>query len=123
MNRIIKEFGVAGILVAVCMAGAMAAAAGTAVDTTAVCGLVVELEKVFQIMRTLAFVGAAFSIAGWAWGYISKGDAGMDDLKKKGTGLLVGFILLFGMGFIFQFLGSTTGHKALGCATFATWGN
>jgi hypothetical protein len=73
------------------------------------CILILQMMPVFRTLRTLAFVGAAFMIAGWAWGYISKGEAKMDDLKKQGIGLLVGFTLLFGIGIVLQFLGPVTG--------------
>jgi len=76
------------------------------------CVLIANMRGVFNTLRTLAFVGAAFCIAGWAWGYISKGDAGMDDLKKKGIGLLVGFTLLFGIGIVLQFVGPISGCAA-----------
>ena len=77
-----------------------------------------DLRGVFNMLRTFCFIGAAFIIAGWAWGYISKGagkDGAMEDLKTKGTGLLIGFILLFSVGLILQFLVSASGGKALGC--------
>ena len=68
------------------------------------CDLIEELGDVFRILRTFAFIGAAFFIAGWAWDYIAKGEAKMDDIKKKGTGLLVGFVLLFVVGLILNFI-------------------
>ena len=39
------------------------------------CDLIKSLKGVFGLLRTLAFVGAAFYIAGWAWKYISSGEA------------------------------------------------
>ncbi len=76
------------------------------------CVLINNMKPVFNTLRTLAFVGAAFCIAGWAWTYISAGEAKMDDLKKKGIGLLVGFTLLFSVGIVLQFLGPITGCVA-----------
>lgn len=110
MKGILKKFGFAGIIV---LAGAGTALAAT--DTSGLCGLIVQMQGVFKILRTLAFVGAAFFIAQWAWGYISKGDVEMKDLQAKGTGLLVGFVLLFGIGFVLQFLMSSAGMNVLGC--------
>jgi hypothetical protein len=78
------------------------------------CILINSMQDVFRTLRTLAFVGAAFCIAGWAWGYIKGGDAGIDDLKKKGIGLLVGFTLLFGIGVVLQFLPGIAGCAATG---------
>lgn len=78
------------------------------------CVLIASMQSVFKTLRTLAFVGAAFFIAGWAWGFISKGDAPTEDLKKKGTGLLVGFTLLFSIGTVLSFLGPITGCVVTG---------
>ena len=68
------------------------------------CALIGKMQDVFRLLRVLAFVGAGFYMAGWAWDYISKGEAIMDDMKKKGIGLLVGFTLLFAIGVILSFL-------------------
>ena len=96
---------------------AMAATpAMAAPNTNGLCTLIQQMQGVFNILRTLAFVGAAFVIAGWAWGYISKGEVKMDDLKNKGTGMLVGFILLFGIGVVLTFFMSQGGQGVLGCA-------
>ena len=48
------------------------------------CDLIGSLKDVFKILRTLAFIGAAFYIAGWAWDFIKAGEAKVDDVKKKG---------------------------------------
>lgn len=65
----------------------------------AVCDLLVQFGAVFRILRTLAFVGAGFIIAGWAWGWISGGKGPeVKDVKEKGIGLLIGFGVLFGLG-------------------------
>jgi hypothetical protein len=101
MNKI--SFALVGV-----MASAPAFADG-------LCDLLVELKKVFSVLRTAAFIGAAFYIAGWAWGYISSGKAEMKDVKEKGIGLLVGFALLFMVGVILSFLLSSTGQHSLGC--------
>ena len=86
-----------------------------AVNESAICGLMKELKGVFGLLRTLAFIGAAFYIAGWAWEFISKGEAKPDDIKNKGTGLLVGFVLLFSIGVLLSVLASTSGGELLGC--------
>lgn len=91
------------------------AMAAPGVSNNGLCALIQQMHGVFTILRTLAFVGAAFTIAGWAWGYISKGDVKKDDLKDKGTGMLVGFVLLFGIGIVLQFFLSSTGMNAIGC--------
>ena len=80
------------------------------------CEALLKLKGVFNLLRTMAFIGAAFYIAQWAWGYISKGDVKMDDIKDKGTALLVGFSLLFMIGVILSFIMSATGAKFIGCA-------
>ena len=85
------------------------------------CELIDKLYDIFKLLRSLAFVGAAFIIAGWAWGYISKagekdGGYSLEDVKKKGTGLLVGFGLFFMIGLLLTFVTSTFGLDTLGCA-------
>ena len=79
------------------------------------CEALQKLHGVFDLLRTMAFIGAAFYIAGWAWKYISDGKAEMKDIKEKGQGLLVGFALLFMVGVILSFIMSATGAKAIGC--------
>ena len=93
----------------------VASPAFAVVNESAMCLFMKDLRGVFNMLRTFAFIGAAFMIAGWAWGYISSGKAEIKDLKDKGTGLLVSFILLFSVGLILQFLVSASGGKALGC--------
>lgn len=116
MKEILKKVGFAGLVI---MAGAsmpaLAAAAAGGVSEAGLCGLIQQMYGVFKILRTLAFVGAAFIIAGWAWGYISSGKVEMEDLRKKGTGMLVGFVLLFGIGVVLQFFMSSTGLGWIGC--------
>ncbi len=84
------------------------------------CDLIGRMKGVFGLLRTLAFVGAGFYIAGWAWDYIKNagGDKGfsVEDVKKKGIGLLVGFTLFFIIGLVLSFLLSATGQTTLGCA-------
>ena len=105
MNKI--NFAIIGLMVSV---------PAFAADTNAMCTAIKELGKVFNLLRTMAFIGAAFYIAGWAWGFISKPeDAKMDKIKEKGQGLLVGFFLLFLVGVLLSFIMSATGAEVFGC--------
>ena len=117
MKKILKKIGLTGVVVLAAGGAAMAAGAagGVGVNESGLCALIGQMYGVFKILRTLAFVGAAFIIAGWAWGYISKGEVKMDDLQKKGTGMLVGFVLLFGIGVVLQFFLSSAGLEIIGC--------
>ena len=104
----------------------IASPAFAAVNDKAICRLLGDLRSVFNMLRTFCFIGAAFIIAGWAWGYISGGKDGksspsIDDLKTKGTGLLVGFILLFSVGLILQFLVSASGARTFDCPELLNW--
>ena len=97
---------------------AMAATTAAAPDLSqTVCELMAQFGSVFNILRILAFVGAGFTIAGWAWGWISKGEGPKtDELQKKGIGLLVGFAVLFGLGAIISAFMSMAGEGgSLGC--------
>lgn len=117
MKNILKKIGLAGVVVLAAGGAAMAAGAagGVGVNESGLCALIGQMYGVFKILRTLAFVGAAFIIAGWAWGFISSGKFEMDDLRKKGTGMLVGFVLLFGIGVVLQFFLSSAGLEMIGC--------
>lgn len=90
---------------------------------TDMCELIKSLQNVFHILRAAAFIGAAFFIAGWAWSYIvNAGDKDkggtVEDLRKKGTSLLVGFSLLFLIGVVLSFIMSAAGLKLVGCTEF-----
>jgi len=87
------------------------------VNESGICQLIEQMHSVLNILRTFVFVGAAFTIAGWAWGFITagKGDDLIKDLKSKGIGMLVGFIILFSIGLILSFLLSTSGQQSMGC--------
>lgn len=126
MKKLLKKLGFAGLMVFAGTSMALAANAGGALaESSGLCGLIQQMYGVFKVLRTLAFVGAAFIIAGWAWTYISKGEVGMEDLKKKGTGMLVGFVLLFGIGIVLQFfVFSKTGLGLAGCENIIMqWGS
>lgn len=88
------------------------------------CGLIVKMQDVFKTLRILAFVGAGFYMAGWAWNFITgkggdgKGGGVVDDIKSKGIGLLVGFSLLFAVGVVISFLlSATNGATGVACLT------
>lgn len=120
MKNLLKKVIFAGafVLVGTAVAGAAENAANLAnvtVNNSGLCDLIIQMQNVFKILRTLAFVGAAFVVAQWAWSYIKAGDVKMDELKDKGTGLLVGFILLFAIGAVLSFVLSSTGMEAIGC--------
>lgn len=122
MKNILKKLGFAGVVVMTGAGAALAAQAG-GVSNSGLCALISQMYGVFRILRTLAFVGAAFIIAGWAWGYITAGKGvDIEDLRKKGTGMLVGFVLLFGIGIVLQFFLSSAGQQALGCPEILQWG-
>ncbi len=124
MKNILKKIGFASVVVLSGAAAAVAAPAAAGVSNNGLCVLISQMYGVFKILRTLAFVGAAFIIAGWAWGYIKDGKGvDMEDLRKKGTGMLVGFILLFGIGIVLSFFLSSTGLDAIGCReVILSWG-
>lgn len=123
MKNILKKIGFASVVVLSGAAAAVAAPAAAGVSNNGLCVLISQMYGVFKILRTLAFVGAAFIIAGWAWTYISKGEVKLDDLKAKGTGMLVGFILLFGIGIVLSFFLSSTGLNSIGCQdVILKWG-
>lgn len=126
MKKMLKKIGFAGLVILAGATVAVAAQPGAGgvgvVNNDGLCGLIIQMQGVFKILRTLAFVGAAFLVAQWAWSFIKAGDVKMDDLKDKGTGLLVGFILLFSVGAVLQFLLSSTGMNAIGCVPELTTG-
>lgn len=97
-----------------------ASAARTAInantaDSSALCSLLNKFGGVINTLRVLAFVGAAFVMMEWAWGFIKAGEVKKDDLKDKGTGMLVGFVLLFAVGLLLGLLNSASVKANLGC--------
>ena len=121
MKAFLKKVFLAGLVVFAGGTAALAAGPGAVGASSGLCVLIGKMYGVFNILRTLAFVGAAFIIANWAWGFITAGDVKMDDLKKKGMGLLVGFVLLFGIGVVLSFLLSSSGASMLGCPEILSW--
>ncbi len=108
MKKISKYFLIATTFV-------MANLPAFAAENKAACDLIKELKPIINTLRTLAFIGAAFVLMDWAWGWIQKGEVGKDDLKNKGIAMFVGFFVLFGVGLILQFVGSSAGSDYFGC--------
>ena len=107
------NFAIVGIMAT---SVAKAAEAGININANALCGLFQQFGGIFNVLRTLAFVGAAFILAGWAWGWISGGEVKLDDVEKKGIGMLVGFVVLFGVGAIVTvFMNMAGAGGSLGC--------
>lgn len=81
------------------------------------CDLIVQMQNVFKILRTMAFVGAGFVLAKYAWeaivgGKVAGKDNIADGLKAVGVPMIVGFALLFSIGLILGFLSNGAN---LGC--------
>ena len=115
------------IFLAICL-GTFAGPALAAGDISGMCELIAEMQDIFKLIRTLAFVGAGFLLAKYAWEAISTGKLnGEADLvkgaQKTGIPMLVGLILLFAIGTILQVLSSATGAELMGCNTeiFQGW--
>lgn len=123
MKKHLKTIGLAAVL-------SFAAISGYAAEATSgnggqnwdgICNLVNKFKDIFQLLRTFAFVGAAFTMATWAWGFISAGkvDKPMDEVKNKGLSLLIGTALLFGVGVILELLINAVGQGgSLNCEGF-----
>lgn len=107
MKKITKYFVSANVAMGIAMSGAMA--------DDGLCALIDGLKPVIKTLRTLAFVGAAFVLMDWAWGWIQKGEVKKDELKDKGIGMFVGFFVLLGVGTVLHFVASTSGQTYLGC--------
>ncbi len=102
IKKLIQKISFASLMLMATAGSSLAASNDIAANMeNNICSLITNMSGLFKTLRTLAFIGAAFIIAGWAWGYISKpGDLKLDDVKTKGMGMLVGFILLFSVGVI-----------------------
>lgn len=106
MKKLMKKLNFALIAA---MATAAPAFAATA-ENEGLCLLAEKFGYIFSIVRTLAFIGAGITIAGWAWGYITAGKVdAIKEVKEKGIALLVGFMLLFGIGTLLQVFMSMAG--------------
>lgn len=123
MKKQLKTIGFAALSAFLAVSGATAAATGqSSISGDNLCQLIAKFQEIFRMIRTLAFLGAGFLIATWAWGYITAGkiDKPMDEVKNKGISMVVGFILLFGIGVVLQIVTSAAGLKSMGCTTLAT---
>lgn len=114
----LSKYALSAVAVAAVAAFAQDALAANVSTEPAVCDLLRRFKGVIGTIRTLAFIGAAFMIMEWAWTYISDPTKlTKTDIKDKGLGMLVGFALLLGVGFVLNFIGSTSGQETLGCIT------
>lgn len=117
MKKFIKKLNFA--LIAMFVSGAAMAAPAGVTGVGNICTLISQMHGIFKTLRTLAFVGAAFIIADWAWGWIKSGTVKKDDVQDKGIALLVGFTVLFGIGMV---LTAVIGNPALiGCPDLLDW--
>lgn len=117
MKKITNKINFALIAIMASVAPAMAANNG-------LCNLITQLGGLLKTLRTLAFIGAGFLIAQWAWEFISKpGDVKLDKFKEKGVGMLVGFVLLFSIGAVLSFfISAAAPGGSLECAAaFKSW--
>lgn len=87
------------------------------------CNLITELKGVFGTLRTLAFVGAGFILAKYAWEAITSGKINQKDMvegiKSVGVPMIIGFVLLFSIGIV---LSALLSGKIVECANeLKTW--
>lgn len=116
MKEQMKVIGFAALCALFVVTGASAASGTETLSSDNLCKLIEKFKDIFKILRTVAFVGAAFMIAKWAWGYIEAGKIdSMGELKSKGLALLIGSILLFGIGALLTVLTSAAGGELAGC--------
>ena len=114
--KLLKIFGLSGMFALLVSAG-FAQVPGPLVDFGGLCALIEQFGNVFRMLRTLAFAGAAFVVAGWAWTYITggwkaddgKGGGGLSDVKGKSLGMLIGFGLLASVGLLLTLLPGAAG--------------
>lgn len=120
MKKLSKKFNfmLVGVMAAL-MPKIASAAAEMNINENAICDLITNLGGLLKVIRVMAFIGAGFIIAQWAWEFIKAGDVDMNKVKDKGAGMLVGFTLLFMIGVVLSFLMSTAGGKMIGCAATA----
>lgn len=117
MKKITNKINFALIAIMASVAPAMAANSG-------LCNLIAQLGGLLKTLRTLAFIGAGFLVAQWAWEFIAKPeDVALDKFKKKGVGMLVGFVMLFSIGAVLSFfISAAAPGGSLECAAaFKSW--
>ena len=127
MNK--ANFAIIGLMIS--MSSVVAATSTTpkapalAVNYSGLCDLIERLGTLLKTVRILAFIGAGFLIAQWAWEFVSKPqDVKLETFKTKGVGMLVGFVLLFSVGAVLTFFINAAGAGgSLGCAAekFRAW--
>lgn len=85
------------------------------------CELIEKLQGVFGTLRTLAFVGAGFILAKYAWEVITTNKIAqksvMEGAKEVGIAMIFGFVLLFSVGII---LSALLNGKIIDCSGFIT---
>ena len=97
--------------------------AATGTDS-GLCSLITELKGVFGTLRTLAFVGAGFILAKYAWeaittGKINSKDNMVEGVKTVGVPMIIGFVLLFSIGIV---LSALLSGRIIDCAEqLKTW--
>ena len=103
MKKLMKKlnFALIGIMASV---PAFAETATNAKAGEIDCNLIIRLQQVFKVLRTAALIGMAFYLASQAWGYISKGEAKVEDVKKQGVAVIVGVAMLFMISVILTFV-------------------
>lgn len=88
------------------------------------CDLITKLKSVFGTLRTLAFVGAGFILAKYAWeaittGKINSKDNMVEGVKTVGVPMIIGFVLLFSIGIV---LSALLSGRIVDCANeLKTW--
>ena len=114
-----KQLKVVGFAALCAFMVVSSASAEGGLSDAGLCVLIEKFKDIFKILRTLAFIGAGWLIATWAWKYITEAKAidPMKEVKEKGISMIVGFVLLFGSGTVLQIISSATGAKVLGCVT------
>ena len=116
MKKVMNKFSFAAVALIASASSAFAAKA----DYSGLCNLIKELGGLLVTLRIMAFIGAGFIIAKWAWEFISAGKVELSKVQEKGIGLLVGFVLLFAIGAVLTFLMGAAGEGgSLGCASSA----
>ena len=119
----IKNGGLGAVLALVTVPAVAAnAAAVPGLNVSGLCELITQMQGVFKTLRILAFVGAGFIVAKYAWEAITTGTIGgqktvVEGLKAVGVPMIVGFVLLFSIGILLGFLSN---GENFGCPALTT---